>query len=114
MLAKLKIFMYNLKKIKEDTESNIVILADNNGAVIDSLNTEFDSNFAMMTEAAFSMCSDLLKDVINKDMDQLMAKSSDGFFIANRLDKESILLIVSDNLSKLGLLLKYMSSIKNN
>ncbi len=104
--------MYDLKKIKEDTEASVIVLADNNGDVIDSLDTEFDSNLALMTEAAFSMCNDLLKDLIDGDMNQLMAKSKDSFFIVNRLDKEVILLIVSNNLSKLGLLLKYMSSIQ--
>lgn len=104
--------MYDLKKIKEDTEASVIVLADNNGDVIDSLDTEFDSNLALMTEAAFSMCNDLLKDLIDGDMNQLMAKSKDSFFIVNRLDKDAILLIVSNNLSKLGLLLKYMSSIQ--
>lgn len=104
--------MHDLKKIKEDTEASVVILTDNKGDVIDSLGTEFDSNLAMMTETAFSMCNAILKDIVGSDMDQLMAKSADSFFIANRLDKDSILLVVSNNLSKLGLLLKYMSSVQ--
>lgn len=103
--------MCDLKKIKEDTGANIIVLADNKGNVIDSLDTKYESNLALMAETSFSMCNDLLKDLINGDMDQLMAKSTDGFFIANRYNIDSVILIVSNNLSKLGLLLKYMSSI---
>ncbi|WP_035092063.1 roadblock/LC7 domain-containing protein [Aquimarina macrocephali] len=103
--------MIDLKKIKEDTEVDSVIIADNSGNVIDALDTQHDTNVALMMETAFSMCNDMVKDLLNGDLDQLMAKSSKGFLIANRIKSDSIILVVSKKMSKLGLLLKYMSSL---
>ena len=104
--------MIDIEQIKTETGANIVIVADNNGTIIKSTETEYAKNFALMAESAFSMCNDLLKEMTNTDLEQLIAKSTENLFIANRLDSNSIILITSDNLSKFGLLLKYMNSIK--
>ncbi|GGX20504.1 hypothetical protein [Aquimarina muelleri] len=105
--------MIDLKKIKEDTDASIVVLADKTGNIVDSVGTEYESNVALMLEAAFTMCNDLSKDLLNGDLDQLMAKCSQGYFIANKINPDSIILIVTNDLSKLGLLLKYMSALNN-
>ncbi|WP_109097809.1 roadblock/LC7 domain-containing protein [Aquimarina sp. AU58] len=104
--------MIDLKKIKEDTEVDSIVIADKSGNVIDALGTKHDTNIALMTETAFSMCDDMVKDLLKGDLDQLMAKSPKGFLIANRIKSDSIILVVSKNMSKLGLLLKYMSSLE--
>ncbi|WP_062059924.1 roadblock/LC7 domain-containing protein [Aquimarina longa] len=104
--------MIDLKKIKEDTEVDSIVIADKEGNVVDALDTEYDTNVALMIETAFSMCNDMSQDLLNGSLDQLMAKSSEGYLIANRINTNSIILVVSKNISKLGLLLKYMNSIE--
>lgn len=105
--------MIDLQEIQEFTQAEIVLLADEKGNVKDSLNTKYDTNIALMMETAFSMCKDLSKDLNNGDLKQLLAKGSDGYFIANKLEDDSIIMVVSKNTSNLGLLLKYMSLEKN-
>lgn len=102
----------DIKKVLEATNASFIVLSDKNGNIIDSVHTEYEDNFALMTEAAFSMCSDLLKDINNSNLKQIMAKSDNDYFIANKIEKdEKILLIGSNDLSKLGLHLKYMNSL---
>ncbi|MFC5048595.1 hypothetical protein ACFSTE_08925 [Aquimarina hainanensis] len=104
--------MPDLKEIQDLTNAEIVLMANEKGDIIDSINVEYDSNIALMTETAFTMCDELSQDLINGHLDQLVAKTSEGYFIANKIDSEFIILIASRDLSKLGLLLKYMSNIK--
>lgn len=104
--------MIDLKKIKEDTEVDSIVIADKNGNIIDVLDTKHGDNIALMAEALFSMGDDMIKDLLKGDLDQLMAKSSKGFFIANRFESDSIVLVVCKEMSKLGLLLKYMNSLE--
>ncbi|WP_103071944.1 roadblock/LC7 domain-containing protein [Aquimarina sediminis] len=104
--------MIDLKKIKEDTGANMIVVADKEGKVIDSLDAEYDSNIALMTETVFSMCRDLSKDLFEGNLEQLVAKSPEGYFIVNRLGSDSVILLLSKDLSKFGLLLKYVSTIE--
>ena len=103
--------MINLDKVKQDTGATIAILMDENGKLLDSTTTEYAENFALMAETSFSMCNDLLKDLKNSDLQQLIAKSNEHYFIINKLKSNSFLLITSSDVSKLGLLIKYMSSL---
>lgn len=106
--------MIDIKKLKEETGANIIVHADKKGNIIGSSNTMYANNFALMAEASFSMCNDLLKDIAGSDLKQLIAKSDKDYFIATKLEESnSILLIMSDNLTRFGLLLKYMNSIEN-
>ncbi len=105
--------MIDLELIQEFTKAELIILADKNGNVINTLNTDYETNLALMTETAFSMCKDLLKDLNNGDLVQLLGKSTDNYFIINKLKDNSIITIVSKDSSKLGLLLKYMNDEKN-
>ena len=101
----------DLKQVLETTGADAVLIADKDGNLIEAINVEHDKNIAAMTEMAFSMCRDLSSDLQNGDLDQLFAKSSNGFFIANKLNSEHILMLLSRDNSKLGLLLKLIGSI---
>ena len=105
--------MIDLQAIQEFTEAEIVLLADEKGNVKDSLNTKYDTNIALMIETAFSMCKDLSTDLTNGNLTQLLAKASEGYFVVNKLEDNSLIMVVSKNPSNLGLLLKYLSSEKN-
>lgn len=105
--------MIDLQAIQDFTQAEIVLLADEKGNVKDSLNTKYDTNIALMIETTFSMCRDLSADLNNGDLKQVLAKGSDGYFIATKLEDNSVIMVVSKNNSNLGLLLKYMSLEKN-
>ena len=102
-----------IQKITEETGANIVIIADENGNIIEATETKYSKNFALMAQTAFAMCEDLLKDMTGSKLEQLIARSSDHFVIANRTSSKHIILIASDNPSRFGLLLKYMNTISN-
>lgn len=103
----------NIEKIQKETGASIIIFADENGNVIDSSNTEYTTNFAKMSNTAFSMCTDLLKEMTGSSLNQLIARSNENYFIVNKLDSNSMIILTSDNLSRFGFLLKYMSTIEN-
>lgn len=104
--------MIDLDKIKEETEAEIIIHADEKGKVINFINTDYSNNLALMSETVLSMCKDLLEDITGSELTQLIARSTIDYIIVNKVDKNNIVLITSNNLSRFGLLLKYMNSIR--
>ncbi|TPN84593.1 roadblock/LC7 domain-containing protein [Aquimarina algicola] len=101
-----------LEKIIEFVGSEAVIVADINGNLIDSANIDFEDNIAAMTGMAFTMCKDLSEDLNIGSLEQLMAKTSDGFWVANRIQSDHIVIALCKDHSKLGLFLKKMNSLK--
>ena len=105
--------MIDLELIQKFSEADIILHADEKGNAINSLNTQYETNIALMMETTFSMCKDLLEDLNNGGLVQLFGKSTEGYFITNKLKDNSIVMIASKDSSKLGLLLKYMSNEEN-
>lgn len=101
----------DLKELLKTTGADAILITDNEGNVIEHLNVENEKNIAAMTEMAFSMCKDLSTDLGNGELEQIFAKADNGFFIANRLKSQHILIMLSKNNSKLGLYLKILNSI---
>ncbi|AXO81729.1 roadblock/LC7 domain-containing protein [Olleya aquimaris] len=106
--------MINLQQLLQDTGAITAILADKDGNVIDSINTEHSNNLALMTETSFAMCNDLLKDITGSNLNQLIARSEENFVVVNKLDSDNLILLASDNISRFGLLLKQMNSLNIN
>lgn len=105
--------MIDLEGIQKFTEAELIILLDENGSVIDSVKAEYAINIALIVETVFSICEDLSEDLNNGDLVQLFGKSVDGYFIVNKLKDKSLIIIVTKDSSKLGLLLKYMNNEEN-
>ncbi|WP_103864479.1 roadblock/LC7 domain-containing protein [Aquimarina sp. I32.4] len=93
------------------TGADAALILDLKGNVIDATHVEYQENIAAMMEMTFSMCNNLSIDVENGKLDQLLAKASDGFLIANRLKTDHIAVIFSKDHSRIGLFLKKISSI---
>ncbi|WP_271785334.1 roadblock/LC7 domain-containing protein [Aquimarina algiphila] len=102
----------DLDKVLKSTNADAVLIMNNDGIVLDSLYLEYENNIALMTKAFYTMCNDLSKDLEIGEVDQIMTKSAEGFFIANRLDEKSIIISVSKDISKIGLSLKLINSLK--
>ncbi|WP_289045234.1 roadblock/LC7 domain-containing protein [uncultured Olleya sp.] len=105
--------MINIKEIIEDTGAKIAVLADKEGKVIESVNTEYADNIALMTETSLSMCNDLINDITKSKLNQLIIRSENEYIVINKLQSENFILVVSDNASRFGLLLKQMNSLQN-
>ncbi len=102
----------NLEKVIEFTGAQAAMILDSEGNLIDSTNISFEENIAAMTEMAFTMCKDLSEDLNNGCLEQLMAKTSEGFLIANKMKSEHIIAALCKDHSKLGLFLKKMNSLE--
>lgn len=103
--------MIDLIKVKNATNANIVIVADTNGNIIDASPSDHATNLALMTQAAFAMCTDLLKDLSDSNLEQLIARSSSHCFIANKINTDHLILIACETTSSFGWLIKYMNSL---
>ena len=103
--------MIDLKILQEETEAEIVLIAQQNGTVIDSINTKHAENIALMTESVMTMCNDLLKDITQKDLKQLIARSNDYYIVINKLESNLMVLAVLTNPLKFGLVIKHMNSL---
>jgi len=99
-----------LKEVVKEIEADAYLVIDLEGNVIESLNVDFADNIGLMTEVAFSMCKDLSEDLKNGELEQLITKTSKGIMITSKV-KNNIISILSKDFSKLGILLKKMSSI---
>ena len=99
-----------LKEVVKEIEADAYLVIDLEGNVIESLNVDFADNIGLMTEVAFSMCKDLSEDLKNGELEQLITKTSKGIMITAKV-KNNIISILSKDFSKLGILLKKMSSI---
>ena len=105
--------MIDLESIKNDTEAVIIVHADEKGKVLNSIDSEYDTNIALMMETAFTMCNGMSADLENGSLNLLLSKSDNGFTIIRKLADDSLILILSRDVSKLGLLMKYMETEKN-
>ncbi|UOB17570.1 roadblock/LC7 domain-containing protein [Abyssalbus ytuae] len=101
----------DLNNIMDITGAEAALIADHEGNLIESVNVEYDKNIAAMIQMAFTMNRDLSKDIGNGDLEQVFARSSDGFFVANKLQSNHIIMLLSKDNSKLGMLLKMLSTI---
>lgn len=106
--------MIDLNKVKEDTNASIVLHTKLTGNVIASTTSEHATNVALMSQAAFSMCGDLLTDLAESTLEQLIAQSEDQCFIINKLNDDELIMIACEINSSFGWIMKYMNSIKNN
>ena len=102
----------DLNKIIETIGIDTIIIIDNNGDLVNSLNIDYGENIAAMTEVVFSMCKDLSKDLNNGSLEQLMMRTTEGFLIANKVGTDHIVATICKDHSKLGLTLKKMNSIE--
>jgi len=101
----------DINKIKDFTKANIIVIADENGMTLDSYQTEYPSNLSLMSQASFEMCRDLLKDMTSSSLKQLIAKSEENYYIINETKNNNLVLIGSSDISKLGLLMKFMNTL---
>lgn len=103
-----------MNKYLEETISEIgadaFLITDLEGNVVSFSNINYPENIALMTEAAFSMNKDLSNDLNNGELEQLITKTSKGIMITSKIEN-NIISIISNDFSKLGILLKKVSSI---
>lgn len=105
---------FNLQGILDTTGAEAALIIDNEGNLIQSLNIDYGKNIAAMTDMAFKMCRDLYHDLNNGEVEQIIARAANGLFIVHKLDSAHIIILLSNDISKLGMLLKMTSNLNKN
>ncbi|AOW10325.1 roadblock/LC7 domain-containing protein [Flavobacterium gilvum] len=100
----------NLGKL-EKTGLETALLFDKNGEVIDSLKIEYPINIAAMSNVIFTMCKEMLEDMKFNDLKQLILKTDTGLVIGNKFEDNLFLITTTNDISKLGLLLKVIDNL---
>ncbi len=101
----------NLEEITNEVGADACIITDLEGNPVNQINIAFPENIALMTEMAYSMCKGLSEDLNNGELEQLITKTSKGIIIINKFG-DYIVLILSNDFSKLGILLKKIKTFE--
>jgi len=102
----------NLKLEKTGLETALVF--NKNGDVVDSLKIEFATNIAAMSNVIFTMCGEMLEDMKFNDLKQIILKTDSGLLVGNKLNENLFLITTTNDISKLGLLLKVIDNLALN
>ncbi len=106
--------MIDLKTLVDETgaESGLTFTID--GILLDSVNLEYDGNVAAMIGMILKMCLEMSEDVDNGDLKQVMIKNKNGIVVANKDESDNCIALLSQDISKMGLLLRKMDTVFNN
>lgn len=95
----------------EKTGLESALVFNKNGDVIDSFKIEYEINIAAMSNIIFTMCKEMLEDMQLSDLKQIVLKSDSGLVIGNKLNEDLFLITTTNDISKLGLLLKVIDNL---
>ncbi|PKB18432.1 roadblock/LC7 domain-containing protein [Flavobacterium sp. 5] len=95
----------------EKTGLEAALVFDKNGDVVDSLNIENSINIAAMSNVIFTMCKEMLEDMKFNDLKQIVLKTDSGLLVGNKLSDDLFLITTTNDISKLGLLLKVIDNL---
>jgi uncharacterized protein len=88
-----------------------VLVFNKNGDVIDSLNIEYSVNIAAMSNVIFTMCKEMLEDMKFSNLKQIILKTDSGLLFGNKINDDLYLITTTNDISKLGLLLKVIDNL---
>lgn len=100
----------NLGKL-EKTGLETALVFNKNGDVIDSFKIEFAINIAAMSNVIFTMCKEMLEDMQFNGLKQIILKTDSGLLVGNKLNEDLFLITTTNDISKLGLLLKVIDNL---
>ncbi len=87
------------------------LIFNKNGEVIDSLKIDYPINIAAMSNVIFTMCKEMLEDMQLNDLKQIILKTDSGLLVGNKLNEDLFLITTTNDISKLGLLLKVIDNL---
>lgn len=95
-----------LSDLLKSTSADGAIIISTKGELIESINIESAENIAGMLGVLIDMCGSFSKDLKTGEFDQVMLKSTEGVFVADRISKKDdlILGLYSKDLTKGGLM----------
>jgi predicted regulator of Ras-like GTPase activity (Roadblock/LC7/MglB family) len=100
----------DLRKL-EKTGLETALVFDKNGDVIDSFKIEYSTNIAAMSNVIFTMCKEMLEDMQLVGLKQIVLKTDSGLLLGNKLNDNLFLITTTNDVSKLGLLLKVINNL---
>lgn len=95
----------------EKTGLETALIFDKNGDVVDSLKIEYAVNIAAMSNVIFTMCKEMLEDMKFNDLKQIILKTESELWVGNKLNDDLYLITTTNDISKLGLLLKVVDNL---
>lgn len=90
------------------------VVFNSNGDVIYSFNIEYAINIAAMSNVIFTMCKEMLEDMQFNNLKQIILKTDSGLLVGNKLNNDLFLITTTNDISKLGLLLKVIDNFASN
>lgn len=100
----------NFEKL-EKTGLETALVFNKNGEVIYSFKIEYAINIAAMSNVIFTMCKEMLEDMKFSDLKQIVLKTDSGLLVGNKLNEDLFLITTTNDISKLGLLLKVIDNL---
>ncbi|VXB45972.1 conserved hypothetical protein [Flavobacterium sp. 9AF] len=103
-----------LEKLLTDYNIDSALLFNSNGVLIDSSNLDKPQTLSAMSNIIMDMCQGLVEELNEKTLTQVIIKTQSLLIIANKLDGNQYLMVVTSDITKLGLLLKILENFKIN
>ena len=102
----------DISSFLEKTNADAIIILNFKGELIESKNIHKPNNIAAMIGVMLTMVSSFAEDTKIGTLTQCVCKAEDGLFIINKLDDESIVGVISKDITKVGLIMMSMNKLR--
>ncbi|SNR31145.1 roadblock/LC7 domain-containing protein [Flavobacterium sp. ov086] len=106
--------MIDLNLLVKETGAESGLRFNIDGILLESINLEYDGNVAAMIGMILKMCLEMSEDLNNGELKQVMIKNNDGIVVANKDQNDNCVALLSNDISKMGLLLRKIDTFFNN
>ncbi|NHN26029.1 hypothetical protein FIA58_010115 [Flavobacterium jejuense] len=101
-----------LQKLIEETAIESALIFDKNGNLIDSINIDKPQTISAMSSTILEMCEGLVDELNETKLNQIILKGESLLLIGSKLKQDQYLISISNDIAKLGLLLKVIDNLE--
>ncbi|REH48732.1 hypothetical protein C7448_1058 [Tenacibaculum gallaicum] len=95
----------SLQTLIEESEADKGLVFNSEGQVIDSYNISKENNIAAMANVIVTMTHEFFQDTLDSEsLDQLVLTSKEGLVIINKYDRNHIVCLLADDVSKAAMI----------
>ena len=102
-----------LNKLIENTGSESALLVNAEGLAIASVNADNEDRIAVMIASLHSMGEKFSSDLEKGKIEQFYIKTNDGYILLKDVNENTIIGLIANDNSKLGLLMMYLDAATN-
>ena len=101
-----------LQKLIDETAIEAALIFDKKGTLIESCNIDKPQTISAMSNTILEMCEGLVDELNETKLNQIILKGEAFLLIGSKLKQDQHLITISNDIAKLGLLLKIIENLE--